>query len=1414
MSEESDSSARDVDEVPAPTKESEASFVVRLAPIGGGGLSIQVVGAATAEPIESWLATLSPVPPPGDDAAALPWARGVGLALYAAAFPPPVLQRLEERRIERGDLPLPIAVEISDPALALLPWELLRNPETERFLALAEASPFSRRITPERSPPESAAPTGGTLRVVEITNDPASGVTRSLGEPERSTWSVSTIPARKRLAKPPHVLVMMGDAALETVPANTPLIVVTGGVDEAQRALSRGRAAIAVPNDLNPAARDRLLAELLTGLAAMEPVDVALVGARRAVATDFGLAGLDWAAPALVTMGSPAPVISRRITVVSQQVQKRTLNWVKETLSGTVTSVILFLVGLALFRLGLSSTTEFSISLFSPYALFQSFKGLVLELSTFQEYILLIVAVGLACVTAVVGLLHWRQRAKTTPSRPSFISRLIRPVSTRRAVTIVTAATLTVLGAYLYQQYLWRVSLPIDLDDLGLAVTRSAAAASLREDLVYSLRSEGSTRRIVVRELPVDFDVTDVDKARSLGRRIDAEAVLIYREATGAASGTPYVAYLVFTDPTIGFVVGASGTKGVAATPKLDDLVQYDNGLAVPMLQTRSVTDLVEAAAGIIAYEQGSMRQAIADLELALPDDPNAPHAGIVNFYLGLAYDGNVQSAPAGAALERAVTSFERRRDSGEALGSQDQLLLAKALLARGDVAFGVNDWDGAIAWSERALTLRDDLLKHADGLERPAEIHGVFARLYAQIAEANRQRGDSPAQIYWIDRARAELAMLGQSSAPADIVALTDQSAGKLLIGDCVGADAGFTAALRIDPTSADARINAGIVALLQDRPDLARSHWQRVLELRPNDITARRLLASEAILHAVADGTAEPAAFAEAERWFREILRIDPANLDAHEQIAALTEWRADAATVDLTAMLTGDQVTTAKSQVLWREDRDREQRVNDLLTLLIDQRRILATELGDGAIPALIALADAYHQRQSHLYWGLPVRLSANDAEATARADGNQSASDAAEVKRWTTPVLAEGSPASRLERLQAWNLLLDAYNEAWGWYGFPVYAKAVSPWPEGMLIDTEAELLRSEWQEATARALADAEIAPPSTADEAEATAGIFASASLVETFFGDQALADDYQARWQSLSRTALQLRATSTNLASAMCAEERERQAGATAAESGDMAEAMARYDAALAINPRHVPTLIALADLRAEQGDLAGAIEMAQLAAQTRPNDARAWGMLGTFRLVTGDAAGQAVAFEKFAALVGDLPPRQRMATIDAVVTRLQQALDADPALAPRLRDLLSRVVPLLDEMSPDGEASFQYPLLLSHLGALALTADDPTRAEALLRRAIDGDPHLPGAKTDLAIAMIARDEAGEREIIAAIAETRDPLWESITDADQRSLLGEMAGQIDRYGERFPNRQPRLETFAIAVQRAIRSAE
>ena len=96
-------------------------------------------------------------------------------------------------------------------------------------------------------------------------------------------------------------------------------------------------------------------------------------------------------------------------------------------------------------------------------------------------------------------------------------------------------------------------------------------------------------------------------------------------------------------------------------------------------------------------------------------------------------------------------------------------MILVKTYLARGKVALFVDDWDGGIAWSKKALGLREGLLARAGGLERPADVQGTYARLYAQLATAYRYKGDAAEEDHWASRASAELdALVAQAEAAA----------------------------------------------------------------------------------------------------------------------------------------------------------------------------------------------------------------------------------------------------------------------------------------------------------------------------------------------------------------------------------------------------------------------------------------------------------------------------------------------------------------------------------------------------------------------------------------------------------------------------------------------------------------------
>lgn len=1391
-------------------------FFIRLDLIGETRLRVRASGPSGTVETDVPLPIIEAPAVAGDADAAWARARRVGLLLYAAAVPPPVERLLEESRHRLDERPLPIVLEIADPKVARLPWELLREPERDRFLALSERTPLSRSID-DRAGPAPAPPVldAGPLRLrlrLPTADDTARDAALLVAADPRVVAPVAEpqTPAKDR----PHVVQSL-DGGLDPDPRGAGLAVITGGLDDATALIDHVPAVILLPSTLDRAAATTFLTALYAALAAGSPLDRATVGARRAVADDQGLHALAWAAPVLLTKGAPRPLVApgRRLAAVGATVKEQTVGWLRDTLSGVVSSVVLFLVGLVFFRLGFSSSSEFELDILSPYSLYQSFKGLVLELSTFQEHLLLIAAAALLGATGLVALLRFRHRRAAAAT--GFGGRVVGAAVGLRTVTFLTMATLTVAGAYAYQQYLWNVLLPIASGDLGLAITRQAAAASLREELAFSLRSEGPTQQIVVRELPVNFDATDVGKARALGRRIAAEAVLIYREDdTDEDGAAPYVAHVVFTDPAIDLVVGTSGDAASgdpAAATSDDPMVRFEQGLPVPTLRTQTVTELVEAAAGIIAYNQGRIRQAIAHLELALPSDPDAPNTGIVNFYLGLAHSDDDQSTPAAAAFERAAAYYERRRAAGDALGTQDILVLVKTYYSRGRVAFFEEDYASAIAWSTKSLDLRDDLLARAGGLERPPEIHATFAALYAQLASAHRATGNPADETRWTERASAELDDLAAAADPDDAEALTEQGTARFFIGECVPATAALDRALAIDPSDADAHVYAGVVALLQGRSDLAEDHYRRVMALRPDDVTARQLLALQRLGQSLGgdDGYFEPVYLAQGEALYREIERIDPANLDAHEELADLAEWRAEAATVDLSAIHADDPLTASKSVELWRDDPTRHRTATEAFSAAIEQRRVLATELRPGDVGAQLALASVSRDRQSHLYYALLAVFEAGDL-ARIKTDGEVSAADAASVRALTDAVLASDSGATRTQRLQAWNLAVDAVNEEWAWYRFEPFAPAVSPWSTDPLLATRAELLQIEWQEDVAAALAFVAEAEPANGDEQTAMAGIYNSAYLAEMFFGDEAAAQAHYDRWLQLATAANDEATAASSFSSTFCAEERERSAAAALADDGDLVAARTRYEAALAINPAYPPALTGLGALLFAQGDPVGAIERAETATKATPDAPRGWADLGRYRLARGETEASDAAYDRFLGVAGRLPPQARMAALRAALGDLRSLVDGRPDLTMPVVALVPRFVGFLDGMAAEGEATFQYPQLYASLGSLLLFADDAATAEPLLRRALALDPHLPAIHAQLWLAVIAQGRDGAAELAGAATELADELWTKLSATDPEGVAASMTAEATRYAERFPDRAARAREFedALATER------
>ena len=151
----------------------------------------------------------------------------------------------------------------------------------------------------------------------------------------------------------------------------------------------------------------------------------------------------------------------------------------------------------------------------------------------------------------------------------------------------------------------------------------------------------------------------------------------------------------------------------------------------------------------------------------------------------------------------------------------------------------------------------------------------------------------------------RAELARrIGAQERPHELVCLRKQVGLAREIGQCVAAADAFTRALVVDPANLDAQVGLGVVALMQGRPDHALATWHGIIDLDPEHVNARMLIANLYRMQALGESHTDLADLLEAERWYLEVIALDPTNVAAHDGIADLAQLRAQVAMLDSTA------------------------------------------------------------------------------------------------------------------------------------------------------------------------------------------------------------------------------------------------------------------------------------------------------------------------------------------------------------------------------------------------------------------------------------------------------------------------------------------------------------------------------
>lgn len=1379
------------------------AFRVQVQPVAGGQVRVSASGpAGTAE---ATVAEPDLLPLPDDPAIRWQAAARSGERLFAAAFPPPILRLLEESRHRVDDAALPIALTLAVDALAALPWEWLRDPESERFLALNPRVPLLRIPAGATPRPDRLPLAVDTLQVrivAPAADESLSALAAAIGAHPRVEVIIAATPDPNL---PSHVLHATGDAATAELGEDVPLMVVLN--EQPLTATGPPRAVLSVPRSM-PAERQmvffsRWYAEIASG----QSLEAATVAARRAVAETGGVTELTWALPVLFAPGAGITLMrpARRLgDAVGSHLREHSAGWLRDTLSGVVSSITVFLVGLLLFRVGFSTSPEFSFDIVSPWSLYQSFKGLILELSTYQEHFLLITAGILLVLTVSLGSLWLRNRTVAPDARRGAIWHVAGPLSSLRSVAFVGVATLVVVGAFAYQQYLWNVALPIPKQAIGFAITREAAAASFRDQFADVLYAQGQAERIVVRELPVRFDARDTAKARALGKRIGAQAVIIYRQDTGSDGHPQYIAYVVFTNPSVGLTVGTapapSSTQAGGPSPP-SPAVQLREGVEIPALRTDNLTELVNAAAGMIAWHENRAREAISLLEQALPRDRDAPNTGIINFFLGAAYHTADDDQRAAQALERAAGFFERRQQAGWVLGPQDLLILTKTYLLRGQVeVMLIDDPTSAIGWLHKAVALREATVARSGSLERPVDVHGTFARVFAELANLYRALDQPDEQAHWETRADEELALLASSVDPRDTAAAVQEAGARFFAGDCAGALSALDRALSVDPSNVDALTSAGIVALFQGRGDQAVTRWQASLAVRPDDIVTLQTLSAlegQRGLGGDLGSYVEIAYLIRAEERLRQILAIDPVNLQAYRDLANYAWFRAQATISDSSALQGGDLFTFAKSQQLWPKDRQRRDSAAEALGDAIEARRIIASELRREDPAAWAALALAYEARANVIYdslnalYGFPV---ANPHDAQFLADGERILADTAQVHDWAGRVLAGGSGASRLDRLEAHAALVEALEWEWSWLYFFAADKSQ--------LDQKAD----EFVAALDAAVADIETQPVNTVEEIGPARTIYFVARFVALITGNDQLASQYQAKITGLTAREQALMQSAIVHDATYCREERFRLQGDAALAHGDLPGARTAFEAALSTNPGHIPSLRGLAIVLLRQGDVPGAQDRLTHAGEISPNDPRVWASLGLARLAAGDMTGGDAAYARFFALIAALPAQEQLAYVRLAFGDLQAFIDQVPGGAEAVRALLPALIQKLDAMPPAFVQTFQYPQAYERLGTLALLAGDPAAAEALARHAVAIDPHLPTAQATIVLAVLSQDRDATTDLATLAAELRNPFWQGGSDPTEDTALDMISAQVQRFLTQFPDRTPAIQPLLDLV--------
>jgi tetratricopeptide (TPR) repeat protein len=400
------------------------------------------------------------------------------------------------------------------------------------------------------------------------------------------------------------------------------------------------------------------------------------------------------------------------------------------------------------------------------------------------------------------------------------------------------------------------------------------------------------------------------------------------------------------------------------------------------------------------------------------------------------------------------------------------------------------------------------------------------------------------------------------------------------------------------------------------------------------------------------------------------------------------------------------------------------------------------------------------------------------------------------DVEQIIHWSDRVL-ENPDAPRLAVFQAHAARVGALQHVWFWSTY------IAP------DEDRSTAAAEEYRQAVTDSIAFGEIEPLEL-DEIPSMRLIYFSAQSLAMFLDDdQEAAAELESKIADITSREMSERVESTTNLLTTCNEVRETAAGDAAANSGDATEAMARYDAALRANPDHVAALLGAGKLRLENGDIEGAITMAERATGISTSPYAAWADLALYRTASGDIAGARDAYDRFFTLLADAGPQVGMFAIEQAIDELEDLLEDEQIDAAAMRESLSLFAPFLDAMADETTGSYQYAALYARLGNLALRVDSPEDAETWLRHALELDPHQPAVYSDLVVALAIAGDDPDAVIAMAIDEAQDPLWTATVDYGTQWVLDEMEDEAVSLREAFPDQAPALDAFVNAIDEA-----